>query len=85
MFDRDGHYLDHWGELYHPMAIYRDADGFVYVSDQVPRIVKYGPDGHIVGQCRGAINGAHGLFGDAAGNLYLAELPPASLTKLERI
>jgi len=35
--------------------------------------------------CRGAINGAHGLAGDAQGNLYLSELPPQEITKLERL
>ena len=33
--------------------------------------------------CRGAVNGAHGLWGDRAGNLYLAELPPEQVTKLK--
>ena len=43
------------------------------------------PDGKLIGRCRGAINGAHGLAGDAEGNLYLAELPPQEITKLERL
>jgi len=85
VFDRDGGHLMDLGGLYHPMAVYVDGDGFVYVSDQTPRILKYAPDGQIVGRCRGAINGAHGLYGDKTGNLYLAELPPAGLTKLERL
>lgn len=85
VFDRAGGFLQAWDGLYHPMAIFADAEGFVYVSDQTPRIVRYDPGGRIVGRCRGAINGAHGLSGDAAGNLYLAELPPAGLTKLERL
>lgn len=84
VFNRDGQHLHGLTGLFHPMAIWVDADGYTYVSDQVPRIVKYAPDGTVVGRCRGAVNGAHGLYGDAAGNLYLAELPPAGLTKLER-
>ncbi len=85
VFDRDGGHLMDLSGLYHPMAVYVDGLGFVYVSDQTPRIIKYAPDGKIAGRCRGAINGAHGLYGDTAGNLYLAELPPAGLTKLERL
>ena len=42
-------------------------------------------DGKLIGRCRGAINGAHGLSGDAEGNLYLCELPPQEITKLERL
>ena len=37
-----------------------------------------------LGRCRGAINGAHGLSGDAAGNLYLSELPPQEVTARPR-
>ena len=85
VFDRDGQHMMDWGGLYHPMAIYVDGDGFVFVSDQTPRIVKYAPDGKILGRCRGAINGAHGLYGSPGGDLYLSELPPARLTKLTRI
>lgn len=85
VFDRQGRHLQDLTGLFHPMCIWVDREGFVYVSDQVPRIVKYAPDGSIAGRCRGAINGAHGLYGDAAGNLFLAELPPAGLTKLERL
>ncbi len=85
VFSRDGTHLHDLTGLFHPMAIWVDGDGFAYVSDQVPRILKYAPDGAVVGRCRGAINGAHGLTGDGAGNLYLAELPPAGLTQLERL
>jgi hypothetical protein len=85
VFDRDGGHMMDWTGLYHPMAIYVDADGFAYVSDQTPRIIKYAPDGTIVGRCRGSINGAHGLYGNRRGDLFMAELPPAGLSKLERL
>ena len=38
-----------------------------------------------VGRCRGAVTGAHGICGDSTGNLFLAELPPQDVTKLERL
>jgi peptidylglycine monooxygenase len=85
VFDRHGAHMMDWGGLYHPMAIYVDAAGFAFVSDQTPRIIKYAPDGQIVGRCRGAINGAHGLYGSRCGDLYLAELPPAGVTRLTRL
>src|SRR4029450_5110579 len=55
----------------------------VFVTDKIPRITLLSADGKLIGRCRGAINGAHGISGDAEGNLYLAELPPQEITKLE--
>ena len=82
VFDRDGGHLAEWGDFYHPMKIYVDERDLVFVTDQIPRISVLNPAGGLVGRCRGAINGAHGLWGDRAGNLYLAELPPEQITKL---
>jgi DNA-binding beta-propeller fold protein YncE len=85
VFDRDGHFLESWGDFYHPMQIWIDDRRLVFVTDQIPRISLLSPDGRLIGRCRGAINGAHGLSGDAEGNLYLSELPPQEITKLERL
>jgi DNA-binding beta-propeller fold protein YncE len=84
VFDADGNVLAVWDDVYRPMKIWIDERrDLVFVSDQVPRITMFTPDGELVGRCRGAINGAHGLAGDAEGNLYLAELPPQEVSKLE--
>ena len=85
VFDREGTFVAEWGDFYHPMQIWIDDRGLVFVTDQIPRISLLTPDGELIGRCRGAINGAHGLSGDAAGNLYLSELPPQEVTKLERL
>ena len=85
VFDRKGRFLAAWGDFYHPMQIWIDDRGMVFVTDQIPRISMLDADGKLVGRCRGAINGAHGLSGDAEGNLFLAELPPQEITKLERL
>lgn len=85
VFDRDGAFLAEWGDFYHPMQIWVDDRDMVFVTDQIPRVSLLDRDGRLVGRCRGAINGAHGLSGDADGNLYLAELPPQEITKLERL
>jgi DNA-binding beta-propeller fold protein YncE len=85
LFDRDGNFLAEWGDFYHPMQIWIDDRDLVFVTDQIPRISLLTLDGELVGRCRGAINGAHGLSGDADGNLYLSELPPQEVTKLERV
>ncbi|HSI01559.1 MAG TPA: 6-bladed beta-propeller [Reyranella sp.] len=85
VFDRAGNFLAAWGDFYHLMQIWIDDRDLVFVTDQIPRISLLTLDGELVGRCRGAINGAHGLSGDAAGNLYLSELPPQEVTKLERL
>ena len=85
VFDRDGTWLDEWRDVYHPMKIWVDERDFVFVTDQIPRISLFTPDGLLIGRCRGAVNGAHGLCGDSHGNLFLAELPPQEVTKLERL
>jgi peptidylglycine monooxygenase len=85
LFDRAGTYLGEWGDFYHPMQIWIDDRDLVFVTDQIPRISLLTLDGKLVGRCRGAINGAHGLCGDGQGNLYLSELPPQEITKLERL
>ena len=82
VFDRDGAYVAEWGDFYHPMKIYVDDRDLIFVTDQIPRISVLEASGELAGRCRGAINGAHGLWGDRAGNLYLAELPPEQVTRL---
>jgi DNA-binding beta-propeller fold protein YncE len=85
VFDREGRHLANWGGFFHPMDLYVDERGMIFVTDQVPRIAMLSGDGTLAGRCRGAINGAHGLWGDREGNLFLAELPPARVTKLARL
>ena len=82
VFDREGARLAEWGDFHHPMKIWVDDRDRTFVTDQIPRISVLDPSGELVGRCRGAINGAHGLWGDRAGNLYLAELPPEQVTRL---
>lgn len=85
VFDREGRFLTAWGGFFHPMDLYVDDRGMIFVSDQVPRIAMLDGEGKLAGRCRGAINGAHGLWGDRAGNLFLAELIPGRVTKLARL
>ncbi|MBM3491248.1 MAG: hypothetical protein FJX68_12535 [Alphaproteobacteria bacterium] len=85
VFDRAGRYLAEWRDFYHPMDLWEDGEGNVVVSDQIPRLSLMAPDGELLGRCRGTLNGAHGVWGDRQGNLYLAELPPERLTRLVRL
>jgi len=84
VFSADGAYLSEWGDLYHPMDIWGDADGTIYVTDQAPRIVAFSPRGEIIGRCKVVATWSHGLWGDAAGNLYCSE-HNGQLTKLARL
>jgi peptidylglycine monooxygenase len=64
------------------MDIFEDADGTLFVTDRVPSLTAFAPDGSRLGRCRPSLNGAHGIFGDAAGNLFLAEIQPNCVTRL---
>lgn len=82
VFSADGKLVAIWPDLYKPMDIFQDAAQRVYVTDQVPRLSQYAPDGQLLARCRPVLNGAHGMWGDAAGNFYLAEMNPSRITKL---
>jgi peptidylglycine monooxygenase len=83
VFDREGRWLEEWRGLCRPMDIFVYAEGVAYVTDQVPSLSAFGPDGRLLGRCRPSLNGAHGVFGDSAGNLYLAEIQPSSVTRMQ--
>jgi DNA-binding beta-propeller fold protein YncE len=86
VFTAEGEYLDQWRDLYHPMDLYIDKAGVVYVSDQVPRLSMLSPEGKLIGRCRPSTFNSHGLFGDSRGNFFLAETPPEDrLTRLTRL
>ena len=82
LFDREGRFLGAWGDIHHPMDMYEDATGRMFVIDRVPRLNMFAPKGRLEGCCRPAINNAHGVSGDAAGNIYLAEMMPSHITRL---
>jgi DNA-binding beta-propeller fold protein YncE len=82
VFDRSGAYLAEWRDLYHPMDICGCTDGSILVTDQVPRLSQFSLDGKLIGRCRPALNGAHGVWSDRHGNIFLAEMIPSRITKL---
>jgi peptidylglycine monooxygenase len=82
VFDAEGALLAVWTDFYHPMDIFQDSAGLIYVTDQIPRLSQLAPDGTLLGRCRSVLNGAHGMWGDAAGNLYMAEMNPSRVTRL---
>ncbi len=82
VFSAEGQLLAVWPDFYQPMDIFQDADERLYVTDKVPRLSMLAPDGSLLARCRPVLNGAHGMWGDRAGNLYMAEMNPSRITRL---
>jgi NHL repeat len=85
VFAGDGTLLDIWENFYRPVAIWGDAEGNAFISDSVPRLHCIGPKGERKGVCRPVLNGAHGISGTPAGDLFLAESNPSRVTRLVRL
>lgn len=82
LFDLDGKYLDEWHGFYRPMGIWEDSAGCIFVTEQTPRLTKLSASGQIIGRCSGFSQYPHDIWGDKAGNLWIAEINPSNLTKL---
>jgi hypothetical protein len=67
------------------MDIFQDAEGGVYVTDQIPRPGMLSPDGTLLARCRAVLNGAHGMWGDRDGNLYVTKMNSGRVTRLTLI
>src|SRR3990172_11008223 len=86
LFSAIGEYLTEWRDFFHPMDIWADPEGLVYITDQIPRLSLVALDGTLMGRCRPALYGGHGIWGDSIGDLYLAEAAPMDrVTKLVRL
>ena len=82
IFNREGEYITEWRDFYHPMDIYEDNAGMIYVTDQIPRLSMMSPEGCLVGRCRPVLNMPHGIWGNDQNDLFLAEMNPTRITKL---
>jgi hypothetical protein len=82
VFSAEGEWFAIWPDFYQPMDIFQDVAGRLYVTDKVPRLTMLAPDGTLLVRCRPVLNGAHGMWGDGAGSLYMAEMNPSRVTKL---
>lgn len=81
-FERGGRWLFAIDGLCHPMDIFEREDGVFLVTDIVPSVGAFAPDGARIDRGRPSLNGAHGITGDSGGNLYLAEIDPNLITLL---
>lgn len=84
-FDEAGGFLSICEGFRRPSAIWGDALGLLYVTDEVPSLHCLAPDGTRLGRCRPMLNGAHGIFGTPSGDILLAEVNPSRLTRLVRL
>lgn len=82
LFDREGRFLEDWRDFYHPMDIYEDGQGRIYVTDQIPRLSQLSPAGELIGRCRPCYNTPHGVWGAPDGALFIAEMNPSQVIKL---
>lgn len=83
VFTAEGRFLAAWADHHKPMAVHGGPDGTLYVTDQTPRLSWLSAEGALLGRCRPVLNGAHGMWRDAAsGALYLAEMNPSRITRL---
>lgn len=85
IFDKRGNYLKELSNVFHPMDICQDKDGFIYVTDQVPSLHIFGPDDEFAGRCRTFGTFGHGVTVDEQGDIYIAEMVPDGLTKMTRM
>jgi sugar lactone lactonase YvrE len=85
VFSPDGAFLAIWKGFSRPLDLWGDASGRLYVTDLIPTLSMLSPNGVCLGRCRPVLNGAHGIFGDQNGVLYLAEPSPSQVTRLVSI
>jgi DNA-binding beta-propeller fold protein YncE len=85
LFDRDGGLLGELTGLCRPMDLLERDDGVLLVTDIVPSVSGFASDGALVGRGRPSYNGAHGIAGDRDGTIYLAEIEPNTISRLQPI
>ena len=71
IFSRDGEYVSEWTGFFHPMDVFVDGEGTIYVTDQVPGMTMLDREGGMITRIRTPANG-HGMWVDIHGNMYTA-------------
>jgi outer membrane protein assembly factor BamB len=82
ILSQDGRYLGEIGDLHKPMGIAEGPDGLIYVTDQIPRLSAFDPEGRLVGRCRTFGVYGHGVRVAADGAIFIVEMQPSHVTRL---
>jgi peptidylglycine monooxygenase len=82
VFSPDGVLLKVIRGVNRPSDLWGDREGRVYVTDAIPTLTCFTPDGMVLGRCRPVLDSAHGLWGDSRGRIYIAECNPSRVTRL---
>ncbi|MBN8535188.1 MAG: hypothetical protein J0L51_13990 [Rhizobiales bacterium] len=85
VFDKAGNFISEWRGFRRPVAIWGDAEGRLYVTDETPSLTCLAPDGTRIGRARPMLNGAHGIYGLPDGSLLLAEANPSRISRLSPV
>ncbi len=67
--------------VFEPSGAFRVAWGEGRIAD-AQRLSMMSPDGALAGRCRPVLNLPHGVWGNADGDIFLAEINPTRVTKL---
>lgn len=82
VFAPEGALLQIWTGFARPMAIAVDAEGWAWITDQVPSLHRVALDGSRRSRARPVANMPHGLALGAGGCVYLVEMSPPSLVRM---
>lgn len=80
IFTPDGDYITEWGGFLQPTDIWADSSDTVYISELGNRVSILTGSGELLarfgssGNRPGEFYGAHGIWGDSQGNLYVTEV-----------
>lgn len=85
IFNQEGEFIQEIKDVYYPMDICFDRDGYVYITDQTPSLNLFNSEGNFLGRSRTFGVYGHGITVDRQGSIYIAEMFPDGLTKLELI
>ncbi len=84
IFAPDGTWQQSIPDVYKPMAV-EVIGGRIFVTDQTPRLSVFSIEGKLLGRCRTFSTYGHGMAVSAGGNIYIADMAPDGLTKLEKL
>ena len=84
-FDQRGNSIKVINNIYRPMNLCQDQEGFIYVTDQTPALNMFSQEGALLGRFKTFGTFGHGVTIDENGNIYIAEQFHNCVTKFIRL